>query len=403
MLKSGFILAVGSLLGFLANFSLSILLEKNSFGEIFTLFTLISILSIAAPFGTNLFFVMHRDIYFRHAREIVLFPVLVSVSISLVFLVVSFSFFNLAFAFLLVVSALSIQGIMVGQIRQDGIQVATLQSLQPFIKSIAATAVLVGAVMGVAEQTKLHILAVSLFVSCAIALALVLAWLVGARSSREVSTSFFFREFSVRNWVSLGSFWMSSVLGMAYSFGIIPLVSYFHGYEYSAYLGVYFIFWSGSNVLITMLINNHFWPKCCALRSIDVSDRAVIFESLRASFLLAFLTLAGMVIFALFLSDLFWSEYSGISAFLGILSIAIFFRALSAWLGMMILASDDLISKKFRVQLGMTVVMALAVAAINISSTIELAWIMVSLEVGYFVGYFAYSIRVLREKYFQAL
>lgn len=400
MFRSGLILALASLFGFFSNFIFSVFLEKNAYGEIITLFSLVSILVLVAPLGTNAFFLSHRDAYAKSANAIIVFPALISLLIGMGFLIDDFSLLRIAFISLLVVSTLSVQGIMASQIKQDGAQAAIYQSLQPFLKSVAALAVLASLAVGEEKGQAREILAVGLIISSALAIPLMLWRLVDLQSGGSLFDLAFFKRFTKAQWISLISFWLSSILGMAYSLGIIPLVSYFHGYHYAAYLGIYFIFWSGSNILITMLINNHYWPKCCASRSAGESERGIIVDSLRVSFGVAALTLFGTIFVALFISGLIWSEYSGIGNFLVIVSLAISIRAISAWLGMMILSFDGLIARKTRVQLVMVLLMALSVAALDIANYQTLAWLLVMLEVGYFIGYFLSSLRVLRSRYF---
>jgi len=389
------------LFGFFSNFIFSVFLEKNAYGEIITLFSLVSILVLVAPLGTNAFFLSHRDAYAKSANAIIVFPALISLLIGMGFLIDDFSLLRIAFISLLVVSTLSVQGIMASQIKQDGAQAAIYQSLQPFLKSVAALAVVLASLaVGEEKGQAREILAVGLIISSALAIPLMLWRLVDLQSGGSLFDLAFFKRFTKAQWISLISFWLSSILGMAYSLGIIPLVSYFHGYHYAAYLGIYFIFWSGSNILITMLINNHYWPKCCASRSAGESERGIIVDSLRVSFGVAALTLFGTIFVALFISGLIWSEYSGIGNFLVIVSLAISIRAISAWLGMMILSFDGLIARKTRVQLVMVLLMALSVAALDIANYQTLAWLLVMLEVGYFIGYFLSSLRVLRSRYF---
>lgn len=400
MFKSGLILALASLLGFFSNFIFSIFLEKNAYGEVVTLFSLVSILVLVAPLGTNAFFLSHREIYEKSANAIIVLPALISFFIGLGFLVDGLSLLKVAFICLLVVSTLSVQGIMASQIQQDGLQAAIYQSLQPFLKSVAALAVLVSVVVINGKGQTVNTLALGLIICSVFLIPLMLWQLVDLQSGGGFFDLAFFKNFTKAQWISLISFWLSSVLGIAYSLGVIPLVSYFHGYHYAAYLGIYFIFWSGSNILITMLINNHYWPKCCAARSAGEDERGIIVDSLRMSLGVAALTLFGTVLVALFISELIWSEYTGIGGFLVIVSLAISIRAVSAWLGMMILSFDTLITRKMHVQFSMVLLMVASVASIDIASYQILAWLLVILEVGYFLGYFLSSVRVLKNRYF---
>lgn len=398
--RSGLILALASLFGFFSNFIFSVFLEKDAYGEIVTLFSLVSILVLVAPLGTNAFFLSHRDVYTKSANAIIVFPASISLLIGLGFMVDEFSLLRIAFTSLLVVSTLSVQGIMASQIKQNGPQAAIYQSVQPFLKSVAALAVLGSITLGGEKAQATEILAVGLIVSSVLAIPLMLWQLVDVRVGGGLFSLAFFKRLTKAQWLSLISFWLSSLLGMAYSLGVIPLVSYVHGYHYAAYLGIYFIFWSGSNILITMLINNHYWPKCCAARSEGENERQIIFDSLRMTLSVAALTLFGTIFVALFISELIWSEYSGIVGFLIIVSLAISIRAMSAWVGMMILSFDALIIRKTRVQFVMVLLMVLSVATLDIASNQALAWLLVALEVGYFIGYFLSSLHVLKSRYF---
>ncbi len=400
MFRSGLILALASLFGFFSNFIFSVFLEKDAYGEIVTLFSLVRILVLVSPLGTNAFFLSHRDAYAKSANAIIVFPAFISLFMGMGFLIDELSLLRIAFISLLVVSTLSVRGIMAGQIRQNGAQAAIYQSLQPFLKSVAALAVLASIVAGEGKSQAIDILAIGLIVTSVFAIPLMLWRLVDLQAGGGLFDLAFFKRFTKAQWISLISFWLSSILGMVYSLGIIPLVSYFHGYHYAAYLGIYFIFWSGSNILITMLINNHYWPKCCATRSAGEDERGVIIDSLRMSLGVAALTLFGTILVALFISEFIWSEYSGIGHFLVIVSLAISVRAISAWLGMMILSFDALITRKTHVQLTMVLLMAVSVAAINVDDYQTLAWLLVVLEVGYFLGYFLSSLRVLKNRYF---
>lgn len=400
MFRSGLILALASLFGFFSNFIFSVFLEKDAYGEVVTLFSLVSILVLVAPLGTNAFFLSHREIYVKSANAIIVLPALISFFIGLGFLIDGLSPLKVAFICLLVVSTLSVQGIMASQIQQNGLQAAIYQSVQPFLKSVAALAVLVSVAVVDGKGQAVNTLALGLIICSAFFIPLMLWRLVDLQSGGGFFDLAFFKNFTKAQWISLISFWLSSVLGMAYSLGVIPLVSYFHGYHYAAYLGIYFIFWSGSNILITMLINNHYWPKCCAARSAGEDERGIIVDSLRLSLGLAALTLFGTVLVALFISELIWSEYTDIGHFLVIASLAISVRAVSAWLGMMILSFDTLITRKMHVQFSMVLLMVVSVAAIDIASYQTVAWLLVILEVGYFLGYFISSFRVLKNRYF---
>lgn len=398
MLRSGVILALGSLLGLFSSFIFSVCLEKDLYGELVTLFSLISIFVLAAPFGTNAYFLSHRETYAKYANAIIVFPAFISSLIGLFFLVDEFALLRMAFLALLVVSTLSVQGIMAGQIKQNGAQAAIFQSLQPFLKSVAALAVLASLAGGGGEEATEEILAVSLILGSLLAIPLVLWRLIDLRTGGGLLDLTFFKRLTKAQWINLISFWLSSILGMTYSLGIIPLVYYFHGHSHAAYLGIYFIFWSGSNIFTTMLINNHYWPKFCAARAAGEREQSIMVDSLLASLGVAALTLFGTIFVAVFISSLVWREYSDIENFLIIASLAICIRAVSAWFGMMILSFDGLIARKMRAQLVMVLLMALSVAALDISSHQALAWLLVTLEAGYFIGYLLSSLHTLKNK-----
>lgn len=399
--RSGLILALASLFGFFSSFIFSVFLEKDAYGEIVTLFSLVSILVLVAPLGTNAFFLSHRDIYTKSANAIIVFPAFISLLIGLGFLIDEFSLLTIAFMSLLVVSTLSVQGIMASQIKQDGPQAAIFQSLQPLLKSVAALAVLVSLAVDEGKGQARDILAVGLITSSMLAIPLVLWRLVDLRSGGGLFDLSVFKCLTKAQWISLISFWLSSMLGVIYSLGIIPLVSYVHGYHYAAYLGIYFILWSGGNILITVVINNHYWPRWCAARSAGGRERHLLLESLYVSVAVACLTFFGAFIFSFFMSSAIWSDYAEIDNFLILASFALGLRVLSAWVGMMLLSNDRYISRKVLVQFCVTVVMGGGVVFSDFSSVTELALIMIFLELLFFIGYVFCSLGpVFSGKYF---
>jgi O-antigen/teichoic acid export membrane protein len=399
--KSGLILALASLFGFFSNFIFSVFLEKEAYGEIVTLFSLVSIFVLVAPLGTNAFFLSHRDIYSRYANAIIVFPVLISLLIGSGFLIADFSLLRIAFIVLLAVGTLSVQGIMASQIKQDGPRAAIYQSIQPFLKSVAALFVLASLMVAEEKGWALDILAVGLLIGGLFAIPLMLSQLVDIQSGGGFFDFAFFRRFKKTQWVSLISFWLSSILGVSYSLGIIPLVSYFYGNHYAAYLGIYFILWSGGNILITVVINNYYWPRWCAVRSLGEERRGLLLKSLYVSAALALMTFLGAFLFSFFMSSIIWNEYIEIDKFLTLTSFALGVRVLSAWIGMMLLSNDQCISYKVMVQFFVLVVMGGGVVFYEISSVIDIAIIIIFLELLCFFGYLLYSLGVVRdEKYF---
>ena len=397
MFRSGLILALASLFGFFSNFIFSVFLEKDAYGEIVTLFSLVSILVLVSPLGTNAFFLSHRDAYAKSANAIIVFPAFISLFMGMGFLIDELSLLRIAFISLLVVSTLSVQGIMASQIRQNGAQAAIYQSLQPFLKSVAALAVLASIVAGEGKSQAIDILAIGLIVTSVFAIPLMLWRLVDLQSGGGLFDLAFCKRFTKAQWISLISFWLSSILGMVYSLGIIPLVSYFHGYHYAAYLGIYFILWSGGNILITVVINNHYWPRWCAVRSAGGRDRGLLIESLYVSLALALLTFLGAFVFSFFMSSIIWSDYAEIDRFLILASFALGLRVLSAWIGMMLLSNDRYISKKVLVQFFVSLAMGGCVVFSELSSVADLALIMIFLELIYFFGYLFCSLGAIRD------
>lgn len=398
MFRGGLILALASVLGLFANFIFSIFLEKDVYGEVVTLFSLVSILVLIIPLGTNAFFLLHRDLYEKYSNAIIFFPISLSLTIGLFFLFDEFSLMKLMFVSLLVVSTLSIQGIMASQIKQLGVQAAIYQSLQPFLKSVAALTVLASVFVSGNKEGAGVALAFGLVISSALVIPFALWRLINFRSGGSLLSLSFFIKLTKKQWGSLLSFWSSSVLGGCYGLGIIPLVSYFHGFYYTAYLGIYFIFWSGGNILITTIINNHYWPRYCAERSAGLDDKNIIFDSFLYSFILALIILLGMSMFAIYFSGFIWGDYVGINEFLVIVSFSLSLRVLSAWVGMMLLSNELYIYRKVRVQIVVTFIMCIGVIFLDLGTIKSLAWLIFSLEILFFGGYLLSSIDIIRNK-----
>jgi hypothetical protein len=397
--KSGVVLTIAAICGFFANMSFSIFLEQDIYGKVITLFTIVSIVVLIVPLGTNSYFLLHRDIYYKYSNAITIFPMLISAGIGTLLLTFQFSILNAAFLCLLIVSSISIQGILKGQVEQDSLKAALYQSLQPFLKSLAALLLLVVFFFKDGSVKSADWLAYGLIVGCSCVLPLALAKSIDSRHGGSFYNFKFFINFNKKELRQLSSFWFSSILGNAYSLGVIPLVAYFHGFTLSAYLGVYFIFWSGGNILITTVINNHYWPKICAPKISSTSDYTIVLASFFAALLISVVTMMTICMGAYFFAPLVWVEYIDIDRFLIISSIALCLRSISAWLGMMVLSYNDLIMKKTKVQLVIVLFMFGFVSLYNFSGSDSLAWMLVILEIGYFLGYLFYSLPVIRENY----
>jgi hypothetical protein len=386
VLSCGFILALSSLGGFAANFLFSIFLDKESFGKIVTLFSVIGVMVLIVPLGTNSYFVTKSDYCRGNTNAIVIFPLAVVALLAVAVLPIYPSLINWSFFLMLATGVLSVQGIFISQLKQDSVRIALYQSMQTFLKVIVSAALLIAFLIK-SEFNSIDLMAWALIVSCLCVFPVALLKAI----DRIHGGRFFDYQFLIRlkrhQWIELLSFWAVAFFGASYSLGIIPLVAYFHGFTLASYLGIYFIFWSGGNVLITMVINNYFWPKYCLEQSEIFNRRKILIDSLLVSFVISLVTLLGTIIVAVALSGLIWPEFDGLALFLGVASVALFFRGLSAWVGMMILSFNGLVKRKLKVQMLTIILMILYVAFVDINDVFHLGLLLVALEIIYFIGY----------------
>lgn len=394
MLKGGVILLVASLLGFVSNFIFSIYLEKDSYGELVSMFSVTSILVLVFPLGTNSYFLSDSKLYKKYSNTIVFFPIILSFFFGLIVLIYDFSFKMLAFLSLLLTGCLSVQGVMDSQIGKSSQKSAVFQSLQPVAKFIPSLVVLVFYYFPFGEFNYIDLVYVSLVVSFLIVFPFSSIFLYD-KESKLLDLSFF-KHLSSESRRKIVFFWFSSIIGMVCSLGIVPLVSYFYNMEYVAYLGVYFIFWSGVNILITATINNYFWPK---VFSVSVEDKVkTLSRSMFFSVFLFFAIILGVIVFAEFFSKNIWRNYKEINVFLCFSAVALGLRVLSAWVGMMLLSNKFYIERKLYSQVVVIISMAILVLLFNIKNVTDLSFFLIIIEVVYFLGYLVFSIDIIKNK-----
>ncbi|WP_241762803.1 hypothetical protein [Aromatoleum aromaticum] len=398
MLKTGLILAFASLCGFLANFVFSAVLDKLAYGELVAVFAIVSILALVAPLGTNAYSLTNPTHYQRHANATVVVPALIATTIGLAIFLKNTSLPYFALVTMLVASTLSVQGIMSCQINKNGPGAAVFQSIQSFIKIGAALIVFALFFTDLSHQNRHYALFLTLAALSALSIPLILKQLIDARRDGPLISLNFLKELDKKERKRLFSFWLSSNLGTAYSLGIIPLVAYFHGKEHAAYLGIYFIYWSGANILINIVINHHYWPRYCSAQSQELNARPLLVRSLVATVTASILVYCALTLTTLFFSERLWPEYAGLQTFLLITTCAVSIRILSAWLSMMILSFGDLIVRKTKVQFLILLAMLVAVPALNEPSYATIGWLVFSLETTYFLAYVLSSAKPLHKK-----
>lgn len=385
-LSGGIILALASLAGFASSLIFSVSLEKRTYGEIVSIFSLISILAIALPIGTNTYYITKLNEYKKISNSLTATPLLLALPISLLIFLKNPDPKNFSLALLLLVSTLSIQGILSGQAYQNEIKAAAYQSSQSLLKFISSLAVAIAFALNLSQERIVDAFAYSLTAGCIIAIPLAIKNLLTKNGGKLFSLKFI-STLDAKQKKELLSFWGTSILGVSYSLGMIPLVAYFHGYEISAYLGIYFILWSGGNIIITATINNHYWPKYCFRRAHNEDDKETLKKSLKFSMAISLATLIGTILFALVASNKLWSDFPAIESFILISAFSLSIRPLSAWLSMMILSFDGLITRKLWAQITTILAMLLSVAFLDINTPKDLATLLVILESTYFIGY----------------
>ncbi|CAI06952.1 hypothetical protein ebA1513 [Aromatoleum aromaticum EbN1] len=284
------------------------------------------------------------------------------------------------------------------QINKNGPGAAVFQSIQSFIKIGAALIVFALFFTDLSHQNRHYALFLTLAALSALSIPLILKQLIDARRDGPLISLNFLKELDKKERKRLFSFWLSSNLGTAYSLGIIPLVAYFHGKEHAAYLGIYFIYWSGANILINIVINHHYWPRYCSAQSQELNARPLLVRSLVATVTASILVYCALTLTTLFFSERLWPEYAGLQTFLLITTCAVSIRILSAWLSMMILSFGDLIVRKTKVQFLILLAMLVAVPALNEPSYATIGWLVFSLETTYFLAYVLSSAKPLHKK-----
>ncbi|MGJ7562527.1 hypothetical protein ACSFBM_01580 [Variovorax sp. GB1R11] len=370
------------------------LLSKESFGQIFSLFSLVSIVGLIVPFGSNSYYLTDRDNYVKHARAIQLFPQILAAAIALIFFFARPSMQSCAAGFLLIATTSSIQGILAGQINQSSSQAAIFQSIPSLIKAAAALALLVVSFSPKGPGSAMADRAVSWSLITFSICAIFLIEKNSKSNALRVNWVAFLKSISRKSSVEMLSFWASTVLGMLFSLGITPLTAKFHGYALSGYLGVYFIFWSANNIGITSIINNHFWPKISILRNKKQNLGEVLKMSFIAASLLAAISLLGTTGMAWGVSERIWTNFPGIQKFLIICAIALWIRTYSAWIGMMLLSFEGMIKFKAGVQFLGVLLMVFLVTQCEGVDPEKVAWIMVAVEAFGLLGYLGLGVGV---------
>ncbi|MCY1497237.1 hypothetical protein D9M68_311970 [compost metagenome] len=386
-MKGGFILALASLAGFLSSIIFSVTLEREAYGEITTIFSIISILTLAAPLGTNAYFLTNIALYKENSNAITSLPLVIAVFMGAAVFIIYSAPLNIAILLMLITGTLSLQGILAAQTSQNSTKAALYQSNQAILKFISAISVAIYFSIKKQHSNSLEIIAYSLIIGCTLSLPFLLNGTIDRTKLDNIFRYNFFAKLNRNQWITILSFWLSSMLGVSYSLGIIPLISYFHSYSLSAYLGIYFIFWSGENILITTLINNYYWPKACSERQLGSINHKTILDAGKASVFISLLTTTGTTTASLLLAEILWPEYTDIKIFLYTISAALFLRPLSAWIGMMMLSLDSKIIRKTTTQLIVTLLMLLYVFLVEIQQPFDLALMLVVLESSYLLGY----------------
>lgn len=385
--SGGVVLAAASAAGFFSSLLYSIGLSQEQYGKIVTYLSASSILIVAAPFGFTSYLLTNPELYKSHKNSILLFTILSAIVMSSV----SLLFYPLALAltFILLTStgALASVGLLKSQINSAPLAAAIYQSNQAIVKLLSATIIVLLPLIGYSVKVDDIAISLSLIAGCLISLPLMLKSLLLDKRHATSSNLLFLRELKKSQLHELRSFWLSAVLGVSYSLGVIPLTAATQGVEMAAYLGVYFIFWSGSNILITAAINNHYWPKACMEAKKEVVSRKLLVESGYVTLFISLSCAAGTLVISALFAPLLWPHFSAIQDFLYLSSIALFLRPLSAWIGMIFLSVDSRVIRKAKVQIGVTIIMAIYLLSVDFSSPQTLALMLVKLEACYFAGY----------------
>ncbi|MGF1717044.1 hypothetical protein L4D08_19460, partial [Photobacterium chitinilyticum] len=273
------------------------------------------------------------------------------------------------------------------QIDMDSDAIARTQILPSAVKFVGSLVVLTAVLFGWGGGKEQFYLAGMSFACFAIFIYTFKPSKVSDLSLRLVIDGFLFIWSEKRR---LYDFYSSSILAIVYSLAMLPLAKYYWSGSASSYLGLYMIYWSIINIVITALINNRILPSYSnAIANNDVELERKLLVKVIWTGLSIFAFAAILVIISSFFAEHLWSKYSNIEIFVLFASVPLSIRPLSASFGM--LANfHDLIRWKARVQLFVFIVMFLTFALHEptniINSILTLLYVV---EILLFCCYFA--------------
>lgn len=381
MIKSWLVLAIASLAGILSSFLFSFYLDKNDYGELVSLFSISSVFVLVCSLGMNFYYLSHRDEYKKYRNIILLIPIFFSCLIGFLYLFSGFGFKSFAFFSLLLVSICSVQGVFSSQMEVNFFGASLNQSIPAFFKFLISIIFYVFVFITNTNDVNFIYKSISI-IGVFVSFCMIYKFIY-------FSYGFDFGFFKYDDLIDRSSiifiFWLSTILGGAFSLGIIPSVAYFYGYDYAAYMGIYFIFWSGSNILSTTAVNNYYWPRYCA--ALDNEKKLEFVRSFFSTFLISVLTVVGVFAFTSIFSEFLWKNYKNIDEFLIVISFSLFFRCFSSWIGVIVLSFDEYIKKKVYVQFVLVISMLVIFSLVSLDSYVGLAWLVVILEFFYLLGF----------------
>lgn len=398
MIKNTFVLFFSAGISFLANLLASILLASKDYGYYVSATSTAIICGVVFTFGLPAFFLANRNLYFCNAKKAFLVIVMIELFLFLILCPIisnDYSFFYGYYIFFIINTVVAFL-VLKYQISQKGLMISCAQSVPSFMRGSGAIFLLV-AYFCVSDQRDFFYYKVFLFGFSLFGLFFLsslifihrqyLSKIVFLNWIKEVKNTFYI---VFHYWRAIMYYWLSSSLSVAYSLAIAPLAAFYWGGEAAAYIGIYMLFWSVSNIFITAGINNRIVPLYSrAIADKDfVKQKKVFLSSIYIAIVISVLMFSSLLIISKF-AYIIWPHMYDIENFCLLISIPIALRALNAAIGM-ISSFEGLINKKVIIQIVNLILLFIVLNFINLSSlTNNLSFVIASIEIFLFIGYLA--------------
>jgi len=393
VLKGGGVLGVAAAASFLSSVIFSKILSPSQFGELSTLFSSIAIISVFVQCGSNPFFLKEIADYKKYRLYVFGQTAIFSCFFALMYVLALKTYHSISFGLFLVATSLLAQGVLDSQINQRTVRTSLFQSCSAMVKFFAALIALF--VVNIKKYDLSGNVIIStvdvVLIYVSIVIIIYLFAFVYFNDRRYISSFEGYLKMIRMKGFEVCKFWASSMLGISYSLGVVPLVAFTQGYEAAAYCGLYMILWGAGNLLIIALLNNYFFPRYSLHRKNKKKARTTAKESLMGMITISIVSLAGLSLFGVLYSEAFWSDFYGIKSFILLVSVALAIRPMSAWLSVIVLNFDNLVMRKIYVQIVVISIMVLTCIFFELKSPLEIAKYIIMLEILYFFGYFFVS------------